>query len=56
MYPAASISGLYFAHPESKYFNVGKISKDQVTDYHKRKGMSKAEVEKWLAPILNYDK
>jgi 5-methyltetrahydrofolate--homocysteine methyltransferase len=56
MYPAASISGLYFAHPESKYFNVGKISKDQVIDYHKRKGMSLAEIEKWLAPILNYDK
>jgi 5-methyltetrahydrofolate--homocysteine methyltransferase len=55
MYPAASVSGLYFAHPESKYFNVGKIGKDQVLDYHRRKGMSVEEVEKWLGPILNYD-
>ena len=55
MYPAASVSGLYFAHPESKYFNVGKIGKDQVLEYHKRKGMSIAEIERWLAPILNYD-
>ncbi len=55
MYPAASVSGLYFAHPEAKYFNVGKIEKDQVIDYHKRKGMSLEETEKWLGPILNYD-
>lgn len=55
MYPAAAVSGLYFANPESKYFNVGKIGKDQVMDYHKRKGMSLEEVEKWLAPILNYN-
>jgi 5-methyltetrahydrofolate--homocysteine methyltransferase len=55
MYPAASVSGLYFAHPEAKYFNVGKIGKDQVLDYHKRKGMSIDEMEKWLRPILNYD-
>ncbi len=55
MYPAASVSGLYFAHPGAKYFNVGKIGKDQVIDYHKRKGMSIEETEKWLAPILNYD-
>jgi 5-methyltetrahydrofolate--homocysteine methyltransferase len=55
MYPAASVSGLYFAHPESKYFNVGKIGKDQVIDYHKRKGMSYEEVTRWLRPILNYD-
>ncbi|HKJ80863.1 MAG TPA: methionine synthase, partial [Ignavibacteriaceae bacterium] len=55
MYPAASISGLYFAHPEAKYFNVGKIGKDQVLDYHKRKGMSLDEMERWLRPILNYD-
>ena len=55
MYPTASVSGLYFAHPQAKYFNVGKISKDQVLDYHKRKGMSIEEVEKWLRPILNYD-
>ncbi|MFA6027107.1 MAG: vitamin B12 dependent-methionine synthase activation domain-containing protein, partial [Ignavibacteriaceae bacterium] len=55
MYPTAAVSGLYFAHPHAKYFNVGKISKDQVLDYHKRKGMSIEEVEKWLRPILNYD-
>ena len=55
MYPAASVSGLYFAHREAKYFNVGKIGKDQVLDYHKRKGMSLEETERWLGPILNYD-
>jgi 5-methyltetrahydrofolate--homocysteine methyltransferase len=54
MYPAASVSGLYFAHPEAKYFNVGKIDKDQVLDYHRRKGMSVEDIEKWLSPILNY--
>ncbi len=54
MYPAASVSGLYFSHPESKYFSVGKIDKDQVLNYHKRKGMSIEEIEKWLSPILNY--
>jgi 5-methyltetrahydrofolate--homocysteine methyltransferase len=54
MHPAASVSGLYIAHSESKYFNVGKIGKDQVADYHKRKGMSLAETERWLRPILNY--
>ena len=54
MYPAASVSGLYFSHPESKYFTVGKIGKDQVLDYHRRKGMSIEEIEKWLNPILNY--
>ena len=55
MHPAASVCGLYFAHPEAKYFNVGKIGKDQVLDYHKRKGMSIEEIERWLRPILNYD-
>ena len=55
MHPAASVCGLYFAHPNAKYFNVGKIGKDQVLDYHKRKGMSIEETEKWLRPILNYD-
>lgn len=54
MYPAASVCGLYFSHTEAKYFNVGKIEKDQVLDYHKRKGMSIEEIEKWLTPILNY--
>lgn len=55
MYPASSVSGWYFAHPESKYFGVGKIEKDQVTDYADRKGMPVAEVEKWLRPVLEYD-
>jgi 5-methyltetrahydrofolate--homocysteine methyltransferase len=54
MHPAASVSGLYFANPESKYFSVGKIEKDQVLDYHRRKGMSLEEMERWLSPILNY--
>ncbi|MCJ7553064.1 MAG: B12-binding domain-containing protein, partial [Ignavibacteriaceae bacterium] len=54
MYPAASVSGLYLSHPKAKYFNVGKIEKDQVLDYHRRKGMSVDEIEKWLSPILNY--
>lgn len=55
MYPAASVSGFYFMHPESKYFGLGKIEKDQVTDYAKRKGMSLEEAEKWLSPNLSYD-
>lgn len=55
MYPASSVSGWYFAHPDSKYFALGKIAKDQVEDYAVRKGMSLEEVEKWLAPVLNYD-
>lgn len=54
MYPAASVCGLYFSHPEAKYFTVGKIGKDQVLDYHRRKGMSVEEIERWLSPILNY--
>ena len=54
MYPAASVCGLYFSNPEAKYFNVGKIGKDQLLDYHRRKGMSVKETEKWLSPILNY--
>src|SRR5579859_403992 len=55
MYPTAAVSGLYFAHPESHYFGVGRIEKDQVEDYARRKGMSVAEVERWLGPILNYE-
>jgi 5-methyltetrahydrofolate--homocysteine methyltransferase len=54
MYPASSVSGLYFANKESKYFSVGKISKDQAEDYAKRKNMSTNDVEKWLKPNLNY--
>jgi 5-methyltetrahydrofolate--homocysteine methyltransferase len=55
MWPGSSVSGLYFAHPESRYFNLGKIERDQVLDYRERKGMSMAEVERWLGPNLNYD-
>ena len=55
MLPAASVSGLYFAHPEAKYFAVGKIGRDQVEDYARRKGMDVREVERWLAPNLNYE-
>jgi 5-methyltetrahydrofolate--homocysteine methyltransferase len=55
MYPASSVSGLYFAHPEAKYFGVGMISRDQVADYAKRKGFDFATMEKWLAPNLAYD-
>ncbi|MGJ5176829.1 methionine synthase [Bradyrhizobium oligotrophicum] len=54
MWPGSSVSGLYFASPESFYFGVGKIERDQVEDYAARKGMTVAEVERWLAPILNY--
>ncbi|HCA10198.1 MAG TPA: methionine synthase, partial [Marinobacter adhaerens] len=55
MFPTAAVSGWYFAHPESKYFAVGKIGADQVEDYAERKGISKAEAERWLAPSLAYD-
>ena len=55
MWPGSSVSGLYFAHPQSRYFSLGKIDRDQVADYHKRKGMSIAEVERWLGQNLNYD-
>ena len=55
MWPGSSVSGLYFAHPESRYFSLGKIDRDQVADYHVRKGMSVAEVERWLGQNLNYD-
>ena len=55
MYPAASVSGWYFSHPESKYFTVKGIAKDQVTDYAARKGMTVGEVEKWLGSVLNYE-
>ncbi len=55
MWPGSSVSGLYFAHPESRYFSLGKIDRDQVADYHERKGISVAEVERWLGQNLNYD-
>ena len=55
MTPTAAVSGLYFGHPESHYFGVGKIDRDQVEDYARRKGWNMATAERWLAPILNYD-
>jgi 5-methyltetrahydrofolate--homocysteine methyltransferase len=55
MWPGASVSGLYFSHPQSHYFGVGKIERDQVMDYARRKGWALAEAERWLAPVLNYD-
>ena len=55
MYPTAAVSGLYFSHPESHYFGVGRIEKDQVEDYARRKGWDVKTAERWLAPILNYD-
>ena len=55
MWPGSSVSGLYFAHPQSRYFAVGKIDRDQVADYAGRKGMGVVEVERWLGPNLNYE-
>ncbi|MGB5926560.1 MAG: methionine synthase, partial [Cyclobacteriaceae bacterium] len=55
MYPASSVSGLYYAHPDSKYFGLGKIAKDQVKDIASRKGVLTEELERWLSPNLNYD-
>ena len=55
MYPASSVSGWYFSHPDSKYFGIGKIAKDQVEDYAARKNMKVEEIERWLQSVLNYD-
>jgi 5-methyltetrahydrofolate--homocysteine methyltransferase len=55
MYPASSVSGLYFAHPAAKYFSVGKLGRDQAEDYAKRKGVALADIEKWLGPNLGYE-
>ena len=55
MSPASAVSGLYFAHPESRYFAVGRLGRDQVADYAARKGWTLAEAERWLAPNLGYD-
>jgi 5-methyltetrahydrofolate--homocysteine methyltransferase len=55
MWPGSSVSGFYYAHPESRYFGVGKIERDQVEDYAKRKGWTLAEAERWLGPLLNYN-
>ena len=54
MLPASSVCGFYFSHPQAKYFGLGKIGKDQVEDYARRRGMSVEEVERWLSPVLNY--
>jgi 5-methyltetrahydrofolate--homocysteine methyltransferase len=54
MYPTAAVSGFYFAHPQSRYFGLGKINKDQVVDYAKRKNMPLEDVERWLSPNLGY--
>ena len=54
MMPGSSVSGLYFSHPQSVYFGLGRIERDQVEDYARRKGMSVAEMERWLAPNLAY--
>jgi 5-methyltetrahydrofolate--homocysteine methyltransferase len=55
MLPASSVSGFYLAHPDSQYFAVGKLDRDQVEDYARRKGMSLDDAERWLAPYLAYD-
>ena len=55
MWPGSAVSGLYFAHPDSHYFGVGKVERDQAEDYAKRKGWTLIEAERWLAPVLNYD-
>jgi 5-methyltetrahydrofolate--homocysteine methyltransferase len=54
MFPASSVSGHYFNHPDSKYFAVGKLAKDQIEDYATRKGIPVTESERWLAPYLDY--
>jgi 5-methyltetrahydrofolate--homocysteine methyltransferase len=56
MWPGSSVSGIYFAHPEARYFSLGKIGKDQVEEYAQRKGWSVEETERWLGPNLNYDR
>ncbi|MCB0295562.1 MAG: hypothetical protein KDG51_10080, partial [Calditrichaeota bacterium] len=55
MLPAASVSGYYFAHPEAHYFGVGKINRDQLMDYARRKGMEISVMERWLSPVLGYE-
>jgi 5-methyltetrahydrofolate--homocysteine methyltransferase len=55
MYPTAAVSGFYFSHPDARYFSVGKIDRGQLESYAARKGMTVAEAEKWLSPVLGYD-
>jgi 5-methyltetrahydrofolate--homocysteine methyltransferase len=54
MYPAAAVSGIYLGHPESRYFSIGRVARDQAEDYAQRKGLPLEEVERWLAPNLSY--
>src|SRR5690606_5856092 len=54
MWPGSAVSGLYFSHPDSYYFGVGKVERDQVEDYARRKGWPVSEAERWLSPVLNY--
>ena len=56
MSPASSVSGFYLSHPQAKYFGLGKIGRDQVEDYARRKGWTVAEAERWLAPNLGYER
>ena len=56
MTPTAAVSGYYFWHPQAEYFGVGKVDRDQVEDYAVRKGWTVAEAERWLSPVLNYDR
>jgi 5-methyltetrahydrofolate--homocysteine methyltransferase len=56
LWPASTVAGLYFSHPDARYFGVGKIERDQVEDYARRKGWPVEQAERWLAPILNYDR
>ena len=55
MWPAAAVSGFYYSHSDSRYFGTGKINRDQVADYGKRKGWNMDTAEKWLGPVLSYD-
>ena len=55
MYPTSAVSGWYLGHPQARYFALGKIDRDQVQDYARRRGWSNAEAERWLAPVLGYD-
>jgi 5-methyltetrahydrofolate--homocysteine methyltransferase len=55
MLPVSAVSGFYFSHPQSSYFAVGKLGRDQVEDYARRKQMTVAEIEKWLSPYLGYE-
>ena len=55
MYPTAAVSGWYFSHPNSRYFGLGKINKDQIINYAHRKSMDQKQIERWLAPNLGYD-